>query len=151
MKRFNTLTVIVAITVFTLVSAQAFAQAVKNKTPVRPAVVAKNSDGVSDNFVRGRGLGLGRGFRAFFVDADGDGICDNFIAGQRRGLGIGTRVNFVDADGDGVCDNIGTRAGARLRDGGGRGLMSGLGVRNFIGRGGGRGGRGGRGGGRGLR
>jgi len=123
MKRFNTLAVIVAIAVFTLVSAQAFAQTVENETPVRQHA---------------------------FVDEDGDGICDNYVEGQGRGLGNGTRANFVDADGDGVCDNQGTRAGERLIDGSGKGKKNGSG--DCDGTGTGRGGSGkGKGGGRGRK
>jgi len=86
-----------AIAVFTLVSAQAFAQVVENETHVRQRA---------------------------FVDEDGDGICDNFAASQRKGLGKGTRANFVDADGDGVCDNKGTRSGERLKDGSGKSVRN---------------------------
>ena len=121
MKRFNTLAAILAIAVFTLVSTQSFAQTEENETPVRQRA---------------------------FIDEDGDGICDNFVEGQRKGLGNGTRANFVDADGDGVCDNQGTRSGARLRDGSGKGGGNGSGVCDGTGRV--RGGNG-KGGGRGRR
>jgi len=83
MKRYNKFAAILAFAVFALLSSQAYLQTVDNGTPVRPA----------------------------FVDENGDGICDNYDGGQRRGLGQGTRANFVDADGDGVCDNMGTRSG----------------------------------------
>ena len=122
MKMFNTLAVIMAIAVFSLISAQAFAQTVENETPVRPA----------------------------FVDENDDGICDNYVEGQRKGLGNGTRVNFVDADGDGVCDNQGTRSGERLRDGSGKGGGNWSGDCDGTGKGaGGSGKGGGRGGGNG--
>jgi len=99
MKRYSKFAAILAFAVFALLSSQAYLQTVDNGTPVRPA----------------------------FVDEDGDGICDNYDGGQRRGLGQGTRTNFVDNDGDGICDNQGTNSLKRLREGNRKGVNNHLG------------------------
>ena len=85
-------------------------------TPVCPAFVDADGDGISDNARQGvrNGRGRVRGARGAFVDADGDGINDNapdadgdgipngqdadFVRQSQRGRG------FVDADLDGIND-----------------------------------------------
>jgi len=103
MKRLTTITMVLALAAFTLLSLSAFAY-------TGPSFIDEDGDGICDNYQNG-GRGLGQGNRANFVDADGDGVCDNYQSGQRKGAGSGkgnarhSGGNFVDADGDGVCDN----------------------------------------------
>ncbi len=132
MKRFYSLTLLLAFAVFSLAAVQAIAQETTADPPAGPSFIDENGDGICDNFQNGRrglGLGNGKGNRANFVDEDGDGVCDNFQSGQRKGNGAGKgrgiRANFIDADNDGVCDNLGTLRSKAAR--GGRGRFGGSG------------------------
>jgi hypothetical protein len=91
-------------------------------TPVCPAFVDADGDGINDNARQGvrNGRGMVKGARGVFVDADGDGINDNApdddgdgipngqdsdYVRQGAGNGRGAKGVFVDADGDGINDN----------------------------------------------
>ncbi|MCK4826542.1 hypothetical protein KA005_62950 [bacterium] len=97
MKKFSTLIVALTIAVFTLTSAQVFAQVNQggNRTP--------NNSGATQR----RGMGVGT--HANYADANGDGICDN------RGSRSGERQR----------DGRGLRNGSGSRNGSGRGRASG--------------------------
>lgn len=104
MRHFNTLVLILMVSVFIMFAA--FSSADDEVTPGTrngPLFVDEDGDGVCDN--KGTGYsgrhGQGKNYRNNFVDEDGDGICDNFVDED----GDGICDNFVDEDGDGVCDN----------------------------------------------
>ena len=96
MKRLTTITMVLTLAAFTLLSLSAFAEDTVPATNTGPSFIDENGDGICDNYQNG-GKGLGQGNRANFVDADGDGVCDNYQAGQKigahKGHGRGTSRN----------------------------------------------------------
>ena len=118
MKRSLTLSAILAVSVFLVISAFVSADdEVVSGNQNRLSFIDADGDGVCDN--SGKALGSGKGWskknRTNFVDEDGDGVCDNFVDEDGDGIcdncvngecaGAGGAY-FVDEDGDGVCDNF---------------------------------------------